>query len=157
MHVMRTGIQLSARAAAAAAIAFWVASFFDSHYAVYALVAAVIVTDLSPDATRALAWQRLAGTLVGALIGASMTYVALDGAAAAGLGILIAMLLSYLLGLNGGAKVAGYVAAIVLLVSGSDPWTYAVMRAWDTALGIVSALMVSLVPMLMREREREPT
>ena len=145
-------LQLSTRAALAAGLAYWAATFFHSEYAIYALVAAVIVTDLSAEHTRKLAWQRFAGTLLGALAGAAMSYVIPTGPIALGVGILVAMLLSFALRVGAAARVAGYVAAIVLMAHGHEPWTYAVLRAWDTALGIAAALMVSFLPKLMRDR-----
>lgn len=146
-------MQLSVRAALAAALAYWAATLFRSDYALYALVAAVIVTDLSPESSRKLAWQRFAGTLVGAVSGAALTYVIPVGPVALGVGILVAMLLSYVLRVGAAAKVSGYVAAIVLLAHGDDPWRYGILRAWDTALGIASALLVSFLPKLVRDRD----
>lgn len=154
MRALRTpALQLSIRAAVAAGFAYWLSTLFSSDYALYALVAAVIVTDLSPVSTRRLAWQRMAGTLVGAGVGAAMTYAVAAGPIAIGAGILVAMLLSCLLRLEAAAKVSGYVAGIVMLAHADDPWVYAVLRAWDTVLGIVAALAVSYVPKLLRPAE----
>ena len=156
MPLLKTpALQMSTRAALAAAMAYWAATFFDSEYAIYALVGAVIVTDLSPATTRKLAWQRFAGTLVGAASGAMLSYVIPVGPLALGVGIFLAMLLSYLLRLEAAARVAGYVAAIVLLAHGDHPWSYAILRAWDTALGIASGLLVSFVPKMMGGREEK--
>lgn len=146
-------LQLSVRSALAAALAYWAATWFRSEYAVYALVAAVIVTDLSAERSRSLAWQRFAGTLVGAVAGAALTYVIPIRPVALGVGILAAMLLSHLLRVGDAAKVSGYVAAIVLLAHGDDPWRYAVLRAWETSLGIAAALLVSFLPKLVRARD----
>jgi uncharacterized membrane protein YgaE (UPF0421/DUF939 family) len=155
MPVLRTpALQLSVRAALAAGLAYGVSSLFSSDDEVYALVAAVIVTDLSPTSTRQLAWQRLAGTLVGAGAGATMTYGMAAGPLAIAAGILIAMLLTFVLRLDGAAKIAGYVAGIVLVHAG-DPWAYAALRALDTTIGIIAALLVSFVPKLL-ERSKPP-
>ena len=48
------------------------------------------------------------------------------------------------------ARVAGYVAAIVMFAFREDPWRYAFDRAWETLVGIGSALVVGLVPLGMR-------
>lgn len=154
MHLPKLdALQLSIRASLAAALAYWAATLFQSQYAIYALVAAVIVTDLSAESSRKLAWQRFAGTLVGALVGAALTYVIPVGPIALGVGILVAMLVSYVVRVGAAAKVSGYVAAIVLIAHGDDPWRYAVLRAWDTSLGIAAALLVSFLPKLVRERD----
>ena len=156
MHLLKLeSLQLSIRAALAAALAYWAATLFQSGYAIYALVAAVIVTDLSAESSRNLAWQRFAGTLVGALASAAMTYVIPVRPIALGVGILVAMLVSHLVRVGAAAKVSGYVAAIVLAAHGDDPWRYAVMRAFETSLGIGAALLVSFLPKLVRDRDAQ--
>lgn len=149
-------LQLSVRAAIAAALAFWIAELLGAHYAIYALVAAVIVTDLSPATSRRLALQRMAGTLVGAAVGAVLLLVLPVGPIALAAAILVAMLLTYLLRLeNPAARVAGYVAAIVMFAHGDQPWIYAFERAWETLVGIGAALLVGLVPLWLHDRDRE--
>ena len=73
----------------------------------------------------------------------------------AGLAILAAMFLSHLLRLRNSAKVAGYVCGIVLLAFGDHPWEYALHRTIETALGIVMAMLVSLVPKLLSTDESD--
>jgi uncharacterized membrane protein YgaE (UPF0421/DUF939 family) len=150
--VPMTAIQLSLRAAVAAGLSFWVADLLGADYAIYALVAAVIVTDLSPANSRRLGVQRLVGTLVGAVIGALSLELLPVGPVALGVAILCSMLLAYLVRLeNAGARVAGYVAAIVMFAHGAHPWMYAFDRAWETIVGIAAALLVGLVPLWMRD------
>jgi uncharacterized membrane protein YgaE (UPF0421/DUF939 family) len=69
---------------------------------------------------------------------------------AIGVGILIAMLACNLVNVQEGAKVAGFICGIVLLSHHSEPWSYAFYRFVETILGIVVAVLVSLVPMLIR-------
>ena len=130
-------LQLSVRAAIAAAMAFWIAELLGAHYAIYALIAAVIVTDLSPATSRRLGLQRMLGTLIGAAGGAAMTYVVPAGPLALGAAIGLAMLTTLLVRLElAGARVAGYVAAIVMFTYHHDPWRYAFDRAWETMVDI---------------------
>lgn len=136
----------------AAGSAVAIAQYLELQYPVYALIAAVIVLDLSPSKTLQLALQRLAGTLLGATVGAVLSYSLPEGPLAILVSILVAMLLSYVVHLQAAAKLAGYVCGIVILFHAHDthPWSYALYRVMETFLGIAMAVLVSLVPKLMR-------
>jgi uncharacterized membrane protein YgaE (UPF0421/DUF939 family) len=152
-----TALQLSVRAASSAGLAVAIAQVLDLEYPIYTLLAAVIVMDLSPSKTQQLALQRLVGTLVGATVGAALSYVLPPGPLSVGFSILTAMLLSYVVHVQAAAKLAGYVCGIVVLAHGADPWSYALYRTIETFLGIGVAVLVSLVPKLLRIEEPGPS
>ena len=146
---LTTGLQLSLRAGVAAGAALAIARLLDLQYPIYALIAAVLVMDLSPSKTLKLAAQRLMGTLIGATVGAALSHVLPSGPLAVVVSIAIAMLLSYLVHVQDGAKLAGYTCGLVVFAYGARPWSYAVYRVAETLLGIGAAVLVSFVPKLM--------
>jgi uncharacterized membrane protein YgaE (UPF0421/DUF939 family) len=152
-HSYIKGLQLSVRSAVAAGIALAVAEALRLEFPLYAMIAAVIVTDLSPAESRKLGVQRLVGTMLGGVLGAGMSALLPHSTWAIALAIFGAMLLCYPLKIPAGAKLAGYTCGIVMLSFSTEPWTYAFYRFMETVLGVVVAILVSLVPKLMRTRE----
>ena len=156
MRSLVPALQLAARAAVAAAVSVVLARLAGLPFPIYAMIAAVIVTDLEAITTRRLAWQRMAGTIAGAVLGAIACRWLPAQAATLALAIFIAMLGCHALGMKDAAKLAGYVSAIVVLEHAGDPWLYALNRLLETALGIAVALGLSLVPKLLRVEARQP-
>lgn len=142
-------LQLSIRAALAAGVALAIAEFLRLQYPLYAMIGAVIVSDLPPSKTRQLGLQRLAGSVLGAAVGAAISHFLPPAAWAIGLSVLLAMFLSHLLHLQGAAKLSGYVCGIVVPGYSDDAWSYGLCRLIETILGIGMAVLVSFVPKLI--------
>lgn len=153
LHNHMPAIQLSLRAAIAAGLAVAIAKLLRFQAPLYAMIGAVIVSDLSPAKTRQLGFQRLAGSVLGAAVGAALSQFLPPAAWAIGLSVLIAMFLGHLLRLQGAAKLTGYLCGIVLLGHGGDAWSYGFYRLIETVLGIGMALLVSFVPKLVHLQE----
>ena len=146
------GFQLSLRAAVAAGLALMAAQLLRLQHPLYAMISAVIVTDLVAAETPKLALPRLAGTFVGSVLGAVFITLLPPGVWTTSFSIFAAMFASHLLYLRGAAKIAGYVCGIVLLDHGDSPWSYALFRMIETALGIGAAMCVSVVPKLLKPK-----
>lgn len=148
-------LQLALRAALAAGLSVAVAQLVSLPYPIYAMISAVLVTDLVAAQSRKLAVPRLAATVLGTLLGASINSLLPTNVWTLLLGILSAMLLSDLLRLRHAAKVAGYICGVVLLDHGDQPWAYAAVRMVETLVGIAAAVLVSLLPKLI-QLDRSP-
>lgn len=152
-----TALQVSTRAAVAAAAAVLIADRLGLEFPLYALIAAIIVTDLSAARTRHLGVQRLIGTVIGAIVGAATSVatapVTHNGVLRITIGVLAAMLISHLIGSPAAAKLAGYVCGIVLLNFNDHPWSYASDRFLETVIGITTAVVVSFIPRLLNVAE----
>ncbi len=142
-------IQLSVRAAVAAGLSVAVAQYLGLAFPIYAMIAAVIVSDLSAAQTRRLGLPRLAGTVVGAVVGATLSQWVRSNPGTLALGIALPMLLAQWTRFPEAAKLSGYVSGIILLEQGDQPWGYALSRFVETMLGIVIAILVSAVPKLI--------
>jgi len=138
-------ILLGARAALASVAAVAIAQSLKLTFPLYAVVAAVIVTDVSSERTQKSGVQRLLGTALGALAGPLFVRAFGDSIWAMGLAIVSMIFACYVVGYIEAAKLSGYVAGLVVLDHANAPWTYARDRFVETSLGIVLAIVISLL------------
>jgi uncharacterized membrane protein YgaE (UPF0421/DUF939 family) len=108
-----------------------------------------------PAQSQALALHRLVATAIGAICGAALTLVLPAGPIAVGLSIQVAMLACQLVRVPDAAKVAGFICGIVVLEHSAEPWLNAFYRFVETTMGVVTALLVSYVPKLIKAEEPE--
>jgi uncharacterized membrane protein YgaE (UPF0421/DUF939 family) len=154
VSILLSGCLLSLRAALGATISYALAKSLGLPHPVYALVAAIVVTDFYPSETRKLGLERLAATFIGALCGVLLWTIVEPKEWVIGVGIFMAMGICHVCNFGGGAKVAGFVSAVVLLSYGEHPWTHAGYRLAETVVGIGVAWLISLVPRLIQLNEK---
>jgi len=93
-----------------------------------------------------LAWQRFAGTALGAVMGALIASYLSPTWWVFGVGIFISGIISALLRIGAAYRFAGITLTIVLLVPHTHPgWIVGFHRFVEVSLGIVVALLVTLV------------
>lgn len=103
-----------------------------------------IVILLSPSDPFTLAWQRFAGTALGAVVGAIIaTYFPINWMVY-GAAILVCGILSALLRLGSAYRFAAITLSIILLIAHSaPPWVVAYHRFIEVSLGIAVALVLT--------------
>ena len=148
---------MALRAAVAAGLSVALARPCRFEFPIYALIAAVIVTDLSPSRTSKLGLQRIVARVVGATCGATLRQVFQPSGWAIGCGILVAMLICHISRVNDGGKVAGYICEIAAVAHKTHPWCYAILRFTENVLGIGVTWLISFVPKVIQIDETGST
>ena len=143
-------MQIALRAALAAAISLAIAQALNFQFPIFAMISALIVTDLTPSRSIHLGLHRVIATVVGAGVGALLIAFAPINPWTVGFGIAFVMLTSHFLQGPDGVKVAGFTCAIIMLYQGGEPWHYAFERFVETIIGIAVAWSISHVPKLIK-------
>lgn len=105
-----------------------------------------IVILLSTIDPLTLAWQRFAGTALGAALGALIASFFPPSWIVYGIGIFVCGILSAALRLHNAYRFAAITLSIVLLIAhASAPWIVALHRFVEVSLGIAVALLTTLV------------
>jgi uncharacterized membrane protein YccC len=133
----------AAKTALAAALCWWLALRFGLHDGYWGSISAIIVLQSNVGATVTASRDRLLGTLIGAIFGFACS---LYGAPPWNyiLAVLLAIVVSGLLGMRDSARLACVTITIVMLVpSSASRWDLALDRVIEVFLGIVVALAVT--------------
>ncbi|HKU24507.1 MAG TPA: FUSC family protein [Candidatus Sulfotelmatobacter sp.] len=103
-----------------------------------------IVILLSTINPLTLAWQRFAGTAIGAFLGALIASYPHQNWAVYGGGIFVCGIVSFILRVGAAYRFAAIALSIVVLIAhNNSPWTVALHRFIEVSLGIAVALLVS--------------
>jgi uncharacterized membrane protein YccC len=139
------GAKQAIKTAIAGLISLYVTHLFHLPQGYWAAISALIVMQSNVGATLNASRTRLAGTVVGALVGG--IFVALLGTNMMGfaLAVAIAFFVCNLLHLTESQRLATVTVAIIMLAGQTDSaWIIALHRFSEVALGILIALLVSL-------------
>ncbi len=111
----------------------------------WAPISAIVII-LSTIPPRTLAWQRFAGTALGAVLGAFIASFLHVNWVVYGAGIFVCGVISSILRLSTAYRFAAITLSIVLLISHSrPPWIVATHRFIEVSVGIAVALLVTLI------------
>lgn len=105
-----------------------------------------IVILLSTFDPMTLAWQRFAGTALGAFLGALIASYFHSSWIVYSLGIFVCGILSFILRVGPAYRFAAIALSIVLLIAhDNSPWVVATHRFIEVSLGIAVALVVTVI------------
>jgi uncharacterized membrane protein YgaE (UPF0421/DUF939 family) len=158
-RIERAGLPVvvhSARTAVAAVASLLAARLFGLPEAYWAPITTLVITQSSLGAALAISWRRLAGTALGAVVGAIVAshfgpHVLVFGVAVFILGLLTAVARWD----RSAYRFGGVTLSIVLLVPRAAPaWQVAFHRCAEVSIGIGVALMLAVV---WPERESTPS
>ena len=133
----------AAKTAFAAALCWWLALRFGLHDGYWGSISAIIVMQSNVGATVTASRDRLLGTFIGALFGFAFS---LFGAPPWNyiLAVILAIVVSGLLGMRDSARLACVTITIIMLVpSSASRWGLALDRVLEVLFGIVMALAVT--------------
>jgi uncharacterized membrane protein YgaE (UPF0421/DUF939 family) len=141
----RQSFFISLRAAVASVLSYLLAKGLRLPEFYWAPISTIVIL-LSTIDPLTLAWQRFVGTAVGAALGALIATHLTANWMVYGAGIFVCGILSAMLRLHSAYRFAAITLTIVLLVAhGRPPWTLALHRFIEVSLGIVVALVITLV------------
>ncbi len=145
LGLTREALLHSLRTAVAAVLSLMVARALKLAEFYWAPISTIVIL-LSVTDPMALAWQRFAGTALGALVGALMATFLPMNWMVYGAGILLCGIFSALLRLGSAYRFAAITLTIVVLVAHArPPWVVAYHRFIEVSLGIAVALVVTRI------------
>ena len=139
----RDALRTSARTTVAAVASMLLAGSLKMPEFYWAPISTIVIL-LSTINPLALAWQRFAGTALGAFLGAVIATYFHSNWIVYGAGIFVCGLLSSILGIGSAYRFAAITLSIVLLISHTrPPGIVAIDRFIEVSLGIAVALLVT--------------
>jgi uncharacterized membrane protein YgaE (UPF0421/DUF939 family) len=133
----------AARTTVAAVAALLLARILKLPEFYWAPISAIVIIESTID-PKTLAWQRFAGTALGAAMGALIATFFPPNAVVYGAGIFLSGALCALFGISGAFRFAAITLSIILLIAHQHPaWIVGLHRFVEVSLGIAVALAVA--------------
>ena len=136
---------IAVRCALAALASVEVSRRLGLQFPIYALVAAVMVTEYHGEETRQQSVTRFIGNALGIIAGCVLGTFCGGHAWVIGLAVFIMVLFCYFFDLAVAAKYSAFVAALTVMDHSTRPWLYGWDRIAETLIGIGFAVLMSLV------------
>ncbi len=145
LGISHAALMNSARATVASVASLLLARILKLPESYWAPISAIVIL-LSTINPLTVAWQRFAGTALGAALGALIATYVQPSWIVYGLGIYVCGILCALLRMDSAYRFAAITLTIVLLVAHTrPPWIVAAHRFVEVSLGIAVALVVTVV------------
>jgi uncharacterized membrane protein YgaE (UPF0421/DUF939 family) len=145
LGITRAALINSARATVASVASLLLARILKLPEFYWAPISTIVIL-LSTIDPLTLAWQRFAGTALGAALGALIATYLHPNWIVYGLGIYVCGVLCALLRMDSAYRFAAITLTIVLLIAHTrPPWIVAAHRFVEVSLGIAVALLVTVV------------
>jgi len=127
-------------------LAYIVSSFLNDELSFSMIYAAVLCVETSVVSSVKIGYNRALGTVIGGVIGLTLTYVPIYGGIAMALGVIVTILFCNLLDIKKATGIA--ITLVIIIIIGSTdvaPAYYAMQRTFDTVVGIIIATIVNLL------------
>ncbi len=145
LRIPRAALIHSVRTAVASVVSLLLARALKLPESYWAPISTIVVV-LSTVNPTTVAWQRFAGTALGAALGALIAMYFHPTWIVYGLGIVLCGFLSALLRITGAYRFAAITLSIVLLVAHlRSPWIVALHRFIEVSLGIAVGLLATVL------------
>jgi uncharacterized membrane protein YccC len=136
----------SARTAAAAVLSYWIAGMFRLPEAYWAPLTTLVVMQSTLGAALKISFERLAGTVLGALLGALLATYFPVSVPMFGLGVFALGIICAALDLDNAYRFAGITLAVIMLIArASSVRVIAFHRFVEVAIGILVGLALTAV------------
>ena len=145
VSLTRDALRISMRTAVATVASMLLALTLKMPEFYWAPISTIVIL-LSTINPLTLAWQRFAGTALGAYLGALIAIYFPPNWIVYGVGIFVCGLLSAMLHIGSAYRFAAIALSIVLLIAHSrPPWIVATHRFIEVSVGIAVALLVTVI------------